>query len=228
MGFLDREIKLLGEEVPEKFKEKKILLFGVGGVGSYALEGLVRSGFENITIVDKDIVDETNINRQLVAYQSTIGKEKVEVAKERALDINPNCNIKALTLNFSEETENNFDFSDYDFVIDAIDDVKAKLRIIELAKLANTNIISSMGMGNKLDPTQIQIADIEKTHMDPLAKVIRLGLRKKRLKKVPVVFSTEQPYIKTTPPGSLATVPSVAGLTIASYIINSIIKEINE
>lgn len=224
MGVYDRTERMIGDEI-EKLKNSSVIVFGVGGVGSYVVEALARAGIGKIAIVDKDVVDDSNINRQLVALHSTVGKPKVEVAKERIKDINPDIDVQAFPVCYSAENADSFDLSEYDFVVDAIDMVSSKLKLIEEAKSLDVPIISSMGMGNKLHPERIKIADISKTEMDPLAKVMRTELKKRRIKKVPVVFSDEKPLIRITPPGSISTVPSTAGLLIASYIINSILEK---
>lgn len=224
MGVYDRTERMIGDEI-EKLKNSSVIVFGVGGVGSYVVEALARAGIGKIAIVDKDVVDDSNINRQLVALHSTVGKPKVEVAEERIKDINPDIDVQAFPVCYTAENADSFDLSEYDFVVDAIDMVSSKLKLIEEAKSLDVPIISSMGMGNKLHPERIKIADISKTEMDPLAKVMRTELKKRRIKKVPVVFSDEKPLIRITPPGSISTVPSTAGLLIASYIINSILEK---
>lgn len=225
MSVYERTERLIGEEALDKLKKSKVIVFGVGGVGSFVVEALARAGIGEITVVDKDVVDESNINRQLVALQSTVGKSKVEVAADRIKDINPDIIVTPIQECYTQENADDFDFSEYDFIVDAIDMVPSKLTLIEKAKESGTPIIASMGMGNKLHPEMIKLADISKTEMDPLAKKIRTELRKRRIKKVPVVYSTEQPKARLTPPGSISTVPSSAGLMIASYIINSIVEE---
>ena len=209
----------------EKLKNAKILLFGVGGVGSYTLEMLARSFIGNITIVDGDIVSKSNINRQLVAYQSTVGKSKVEVAKERILDINPNCNVTCIDSFIYPENLANLEFSNYDYIIDAIDTVSTKLAIIEKAKKEEIPVISSMGTGNKFHSELLKITDISKTTVCPLARTMRYELRKRGINHVDVLSSTENP-VKTgsNTPASIAYVPSAAGILIASYVINKIIE----
>lgn len=227
MNIFQREEILIGQKNVELLNNKKVLLFGCGGVGSYTLEGLVRAGIGYITIVDKDVVDVTNINRQLIATQDTIGKDKVEVAKERALSINPNIKIETYKIFFDETTE--IDFSSYDYVIDAIDSVKSKLEIIKRAKEAKVPVISSMGTGNKLNPFKFEIKDISKTTVCPLAKTIRKELKRMNISKVKVLFSTEEPRSPQKDEngitqGSISFVPSVAGLMIASEVINDMIE----
>lgn len=208
----------------EKLKNANILLFGVGGVGSYVLEMLARSFVGHITIVDNDIVQASNINRQLVAYQSTIGLDKVEVAKMRILDINPNCEVTTHKMFVLPENLSFFEFSKYDYIIDAIDTVSAKIAIIEQAKKENVNIISSMGTGNKFHPEFLKIMDLSKTTVCPLARVMRYELRKRNINHVTVLASTEEPVkTKNSTPGSIAYVPSTAGILIASYVLNQIL-----
>lgn len=228
MEIFQREEILIGKENVEILNNKKVLLFGCGGVGSFILEALVRAGVGTIDIVDKDVVDITNINRQLIATYDTIGKDKVEVAKVRALSINPNIIVTTYKIFFDENTTE-IDFSKYDYIIDAIDSVKSKIEIIKRAKEANIPIISSMGTGNKLDPFKFEIKDISKTTVCPLAKVIRKELKNMKIAKVKVLFSTEEPR----PPqksedgiiqGSISFIPSVAGLMIAGEVIKDMIN----
>ena len=214
---------LIGDDL-EKLKKAKILVFGVGGVGSYVVETLARSFVGHITIVDNDVVSRSNINRQLVAYQSTIGKDKVSVSKERILDINPNCVVDTYKTFILPENLSNFAFSEYDYIIDAIDTVTSKLAIIEMAKNKNIPVISCMGTGNKFHPELLKIVDIQKTTICPLARVMRYELRKRNINHVDVLYSTEEP-VKTNNniPGSTAYVPSVAGIMIAGFVVNKII-----
>ena len=229
MDIFQREKLLIGSEKFNNISNKRVIVFGCGGVGSYVIEGLVRAGIKNIDIVDKDIVDETNINRQIIATVDTIGKYKVEVEKERILSINPKANINTFKITFGETNSNLIDFSKYNYVVDAIDDIKAKIEIIKRAKEANVNIISSMGTGNKLNPFEFKICDISKTSVCPLAKVIRKELRSLNIKDVKVLYSTENPLSPSKVDGkivqgSISFVPSVAGLMIASEVINDFIK----
>ena len=184
-----RTKSLIGENALQKLTNSRIAIFGIGGVGGYVAEALIRVGIGEIDLIDNDTINETNLNRQIVALQSTIGQYKVDVMKARALDVNPNIKINTYKTFFSDETINEFDFSKYDYVIDAIDSVKSKLLLIETAKNLNIPIISSMGTGNKLDPTKFQIADISKTSVCPLARVIRQELKKRNIKNVNVLFS---------------------------------------
>ena len=214
---------LIGNDL-EKLKKAKILVFGVGGVGSYIVETLARSFVGHITIVDNDVVSRSNINRQLVAYQSTIGKDKVSVSKERILDINPNCIVDTYKTFILPENLSNFEFLDYDYIIDAIDTVTSKLAIIEMAKTKNVPVISCMGTGNKFHPELLKIVDIQKTSICPLARVMRYELRKRNINHVDVLYSTEEPYkTNNSIPGSTAYVPSVAGILIAGFVVNKII-----
>lgn len=223
---------LIGENNIKKLNKANIIVFGVGGVGSYVVEGLVRSGIENITIVDSDKVNETNINRQLIALNSTIGKYKVDVLEERIKDINPNCNVTKYNIFYLPENNNIIDLSKYDYVIDCIDTVTAKINIIERCYNLGIKIISCMGMGNKLNPLDIKISDINKTSVCPLARTIRYELRKRNIKKLKVCYSLEEPIKNDDKivengkviPGSASFVPSVAGLIIASEVIKDIIN----
>lgn len=218
---------LIGKENIEKLRDKKIAIFGLGGVGSFVTEGIIRCGIKNLILVDNDEISPSNINRQLYALQSTIGKKKTDLAKERCLDINPLANIQTFNLFYLEETQNQIDLSDCDYIIDAIDTVSAKLLLIENAKKLNVPIISSMGTGNKLNPFAFQIADIFKTSVCPLARTMRYELKKrgynsKTLKNLKVIFSTENPASSIRPPASISFVPSVAGLMIASEVIKDL------
>jgi len=226
---------LLGKEAIEKLGKCRVAVFGIGGVGGHCAEALIRSGLGEIDIIDNDKVCLTNLNRQIFATHSSIGKLKVKVAKDRLLDINPNAKINCYNTFYTPETKNEFDFTKYDYIVDAIDTVVGKLSLIEQAKSANTPIICSMGAGNKLDPTLFEIADISKTSVCPLARVIRVELKKRKIKGVKVVYSKEPPIrpAKTdsneTPnqgkhqiPGSNAFVPSVAGLIMASEVIKDL------
>lgn len=218
---------LIGKENIEKLRDKKIAIFGLGGVGSFVTEGIIRCGIKNLILVDNDEISPSNINRQLYALQSTIGKKKTDLAKERCLDINPLANIQTFNLFYLEETQNQIDLSDCDYIIDAIDTVSAKLLLIENAKKLNVPIISSMGTGNKLNPFAFQISDIFKTSVCPLARTMRYELKKrgynsKTLKNLKVLFSTEIPASSIRPPASISFVPSVAGLMIASEVIKDL------
>lgn len=224
-----REKLLIGSEGLERLKAARVAVFGVGGVGSYTAEALARGGVGHITLIDNDTVNITNINRQLIALHSTIGQRKAEVAKQRILDINPECEVTALPIFY---TESEVDLTQFDWIADAIDSVSAKLALVENAHKLGVNIISSMGTGNKLDATKLVVTDISKTSMCPLAKIMRVELRKRGIMHHKVVYSTEQPVAhkaqseedesrrKTI--GSISYVPPVAGLIMAGEIIRGI------
>jgi len=225
---------LIGKSGIEKLSKAKVLIFGIGGVGSYVVEALARSGVGTLTLVDNDEVVISNINRQLVALHSTVGKFKTEVAKERIKDINPDILVHTYQTFYNVETSDLFDFKEYDYIVDAIDTVSSKLLIIEQAKVANTPSISCMGAGNKLDATRFEITDIAKTSVCPLAKTIRLELRKRKIKKVKVLYSKEPPIkiIETAKEakgkqtvGSISYAPATAGLMIAGEVIKELINE---
>ena len=232
---------LLGEGSINILKSKTILVFGCGGVGSYVIEGLVRTGISNFIIVDNDIVSKSNINRQIIATANTVGKSKVEVTKERILSINPSSNVKTFETFILEDSLETICFENVDYVVDCIDTISGKIAIIKKAKELNIPIISSMGTGNKLDPLQFKITDISKTSVCPLAKVMRYELKKRNIKNVKVLFSTEIPIdlsnnelekkllqdeasVKHQIPGSVSFVPSIAGLLIAREIILDLLK----
>ncbi|WP_097006109.1 tRNA threonylcarbamoyladenosine dehydratase [Lacrimispora amygdalina] len=238
---------LLGEDAMKRLSEAKVAVFGIGGVGGYVVEALVRSGVRSFVLVDDDKVCLTNINRQIIATRKTVGKYKVEVMKERILEINPDAEVEMHKCFFLPENAGDFSFQDYDYVVDAVDTVTAKLQLVMQAKEAGVPVISCMGAGNKLDPTRFEVADIYKTSVCPLAKVMRRELKKRGVKKLKVVYSKEIP---TRPiedmsiscrtncicppgaahkcterrdiPGSLAFVPSVAGLIIAGEVIKDL------
>lgn len=224
---------LVGKDNMQTLHESHVAVFGVGGVGSFVCESLIRAGVGSLTIVDYDTVDITNVNRQLMALPSRVGEVKVEVLKERLLTINPDATVHAINGMYLEDTKDQIFNPSWDFCVDAIDMVTAKLLLIEQCKEHNVPIICSMGTGNKLDPTKFEIADISKTHTCPLAKVMRKELKQRRIKKVPVVFSTELPRKplfapvegEKIPPASISFVPSVAGLTLASYVVRQLIGE---
>ena len=232
-NFTTRTGLIIGEDGIEKLKNSNVIVFGVGGVGSFAAEAIARAGVGNLTIVDFDDVDITNINRQIPALHSTVGKLKVEVMKDRILDINPDINIKAICEKYNKETSDKILVEDYDYVVDAIDMVTSKIHLIETCNKKGLEIISSMGMGNKVDPTKIVVTDIYKTSMCPLAKVMRKELKDRRIKNLKVVYSTEQPRElkkkimngKKVTPGSISFVPSVGGLTIASVVVNDLLNK---
>ncbi len=219
-----RTALLIGEDSLNKLNNKKIALFGVGGVGSYVAEALARCGVGHLTIVDKDVVDVTNINRQLIALSSTIGKPKAEVAKQRILDINPDVQVDAVCSFFNSETADSFNFEEFDYIIDAIDTVTSKLIIIEKARKAGTPVISCMGTGGKINPSLFEVTDIKKTHTCPLAKVMRKELKERGIDSLKVVFSPEMPIKSKDVIPSISFVPSSAGLLIASEAIKDLIK----
>lgn len=223
---------LIGEDSIQKLQNSRVAIFGIGGVGGYTVEALVRSGVGTLDLIDNDSVCITNLNRQIIATHKTLGQNKVDVAKERALDINPNIKINTYNTFYNNESQHLFKFSKYDYIVDAIDTVEGKLSLIENAKKYNIPIICAMGAGNKMDPTKFEVTDISKTTVCPLARVIRNELKKRHIKKVKVVFSTEPPIkpqkteeesYKKTIPGSNAFVPPVVGLIIAGEVIKDLI-----
>ena len=225
---LSRLEMLIGGEAVSKLSGKKVIVFGVGGVGGYVCESLARSGVGQIDIVDNDTVSVSNINRQIIALHSTIGKDKVEIMKERMIDINPEIKVNTYKMFFTPENSSEIDFSSYDYVIDAIDTVKSKIELCVICDRLGINLISSMGTGNKLDPTAFKVSDIYKTSVCPLARAVRNELKKRGIKKLKVVYSTENPVlnteVKARVPASSAFTPSVAGLIIASEVIKDLIK----
>lgn len=226
---------LIGEEGVQKLAGSKVIVFGIGGVGSYVVEALARCGIGSLTLVDDDVVAVTNMNRQLIALHSTIGQPKTKAAKERIHDIDPEIIVHTYETFYGPKTKEFFDFSEYDYVVDAIDTVTSKLTLIEEAYRTGTRIISCMGTGNKLDPSMFEITDISKTNTCPLAKVVRTELRKRGIKRCKVLFSKELPVksLKSTGetkgstdrpvPGSISFVPSVAGLMIAGEVVRDIL-----
>lgn len=216
---------IIGEDGTEKLGNSSVLLFGVGGVGSYVAEALARAGVGTLTLVDNDIVDVTNINRQIQALHSSIGRPKAQVMAERIRDINPDCNVTAVECFFMPDTSEQFDFSEYDYVVDAIDTVTGKLAVIEKAYRQNVPVISSMGTGNKLDSSAFRIERIEKTRVCPLAKVMRKELRSRGIEGVKVLYSEEEPikHQGGRTPGSISFVPSAAGLMIAGQVVRDIL-----
>ena len=239
---------LFGPEAMEHLRGCRVAVFGIGGVGGYTVEALARSGIGALDLIDDDKVCLTNLNRQLHATRKTVGQYKVDVAEERVRDINPDCRVTAWKTFYLPETRDMFDFSRYDYVVDAIDTVTGKLALIEQAQAAGTPIISAMGAGNKLDPTAFRVADIYKTSIDPLARVIRRECRKRGIRHLKVVFSTEEPTrpledpaiscrshcvcppgtrkctVRRDIPGSTAFVPSVAGLIIAGEVVRDLCR----
>ena len=225
----EREAMLIGEDSVELLGKSCVALFGVGGVGSYAAEALARCGVGKIVLIDHDRVSKSNINRQLCALESTVGSPKVQVVGARLRDINPNAEIVERQEFFLPENSHEFDFSEYVFVIDAIDTVSGKLEIARLATESGTPMISCMGTGNKLDPTAFRVTDISKTSVCPLARTVRTLCRKHGIKKLRVLWSDEEPSGSTLPdangrnvPGSISFVPSVAGLMIAGEVVRTL------
>ncbi len=214
-----RTALLLGEEGVEKLKRAKVAVFGIGGVGSFCAEALARGGVGALTFVDKDAVEESNLNRQLVALTSTIGQDKAEVMKARVKDIAPDCEAEAKSVFYLPETAEEFDLSSYDFIADCIDNVTAKICLIERARKANVPVISAMGAGNKLHPELLKIAPVEQTSVCPLARVMRKELAKRGVKGVLCVYSTEEPVQKSVEVGSCSFVPSIMGLMMAGEIV---------
>ena len=223
---------LLGQEGVEKLKKSRVAVFGVGGVGGYVVEALARSGVGTLDLIDNDVVSLSNINRQIIALHSTVGRLKTEVAAERAKDINPNITVHTHNVFYLPETAAQFDFSAYDYVVDAIDTVSGKIALVEQAKAANVPIISAMGAGNKIDPTAFLVADVSQTTVCPLARVMRRELKKRGIEHLKVVYSQEEPIpVKTVDeetgkpiPASVAFVPSVVGLILAGEVIKDLIK----
>ena len=215
---------LIGKEAIKKLQNSKVAIFGIGGVGSYVVEALARVGIEKFILVDKDIVDETNINRQIIATKKTIGISKVEVAKTRILEINTNAKVETYQEFFMPESKDIID-NTVNYIVDAVDTVTAKIELVIRANKANIPIISSMGTGNKLDATKFEVTDIYKTSVCPLAKVMRKELKNRGIKKLKVVYSKEEPIKQQgRTPGSISFVPSVAGLILAGEVIKDIIK----
>lgn len=225
-NFLNRTELLIGTDNVKKLQKSHVAVFGIGGVGSYTVEALVRAGIYNISIIDNDIIDITNINRQLIADTSVIGKSKVEVEKERLLKINPELNIKTYMEFYDSSKNDKLISSSYDYIVDAIDNINSKISLIVSAKHSNIPIISSMGTGNKLNPALFEVSDIYKTSMCPLAKIIRKELRKNNIQNLKVVYSKEKPVVQNFDViPSISFVPSVCGLLIAGEVINDIIKK---
>lgn len=232
--WFSRTEMLIGKESIERLKQSSVAVFGIGGVGGYVVEALARSGVGNLHLIDNDTISLTNINRQIIATHETIGMQKTAVAKERILSINPACKVFTYDVFYSPETSNEFDFSKFDYIVDAIDTVTGKISLVMQAQEYGTTIISSMGTGNKMDPTKFQVADIYKTSVCPLAKVMRHELKKRGVKKLKVVYSEEQPIMhksesdeniigRRSVPASNSFVPPVAGLIIAGEVIKDII-----
>ena len=233
-----RSQMLLGNDGLETLRNAKVILFGVGGVGSFTAEALGRSGIGAITLVDSDTVAETNLNRQILALRSTVGRPKVEVMRERILDIHPECDVKIFREFVTKEDLDRFDLASYDYIVDAVDTVSVKIALAETAYRLGVPILSCMGTGNKLDPTRFTVTDIYKTSVCPLARVMRQELRKRNIPKLKVVYSTEEPRTpladpengeippagKWQTPGSVPFVPSVAGLIAAGEVVRDLLK----
>ena len=215
---------LIGKDGVEKLKKSKVAIFGLGGVGSYVVEALARVGVGNFILVDNDIISETNINRQIIATYKTIGKPKIQIEKERILEINPNAKLKIFKEFFMPESPDFFD-KNVSYIVDAIDTITAKIELVVRAKKMNKPIISCMGTGNKLDPTKFEVTDIYKTSVCPLAKVMRKELKNRKIDNLKVLYSKEEPIKLNNKqvPGSISFVPSVAGLIIAGEVIKDII-----
>lgn len=236
MNQFSRTELLIGAQGVECLKNARVAVFGVGGVGGYTVEALARSGVGTLDLIDDDKVCLTNLNRQIIAEHSTIGRYKVEVARERILDINPNINVHIYKMFYMPETADFFDFSQYDYVVDAIDTVTGKIQLVMQAKDTNTPIISSMGAGNKMDPAAFKVADLYDTKVCPLAKVMRRELKKRGIQRLKVVYSEEVPAVLSEEaldsdkdtrkriPGSIAFVPSVAGLILAGEVVKDILR----
>lgn len=218
-----RTLSLLGEEAVDKLKNSAVAVFGLGGVGSYAVEGLVRAGIGSLLLVDGDVVSLSNINRQLYALQSTIGKDKTEIAHKRCLDVNPECIVDSRREYVTSENIVDFPLEKCSYAVDAVDDVKAKKAVILRCKELNIPVISSMGTGNKLDPSRLKITDIYKTSVCPLARVMRHDLRQLGVEGLKVLYSEEAPVVSCHPPASISFVPSVAGLMIAGEVVRDIL-----
>ena len=230
--YFSRTTLLIGDVCLNKLKNSRVAIFGIGGVGCYAVEALARSGIGHLDLIDNDKFAPSNLNRQLYATRNTLGKFKTEVAKERLAEINPDITVKTYNCFFTPETSDQFDFDKYDYIIDAIDTVTGKIELITKAKEHNVPIICSMGAGNKMHPEMFGITDISKTSVCPLAKVIRQELKKRRIKNVKVVYSKEIPIktakfdekTKKSVPGSIAFVPSVVGLILAGEVVKDLIE----
>ncbi len=228
---------LYGAEAMEKLAASRVAVFGIGGVGGYVVEALARSGVGALDLIDNDKVSLTNINRQIIATTKTIGEYKVEVAEKRISEINPECIVKTYKTFFLPETQEEFDFREYDYVVDAIDTVAGKLAIVEKAKKEGVPVISSMGAGNKVNASKFEVADLYKTSVCPLAKVMRRECRKRGIDSLKVVYSKEEPITpvgtieetseKRAIPGSTAFAPSVVGLIIAGEVVNDLVSDIN-
>ena len=220
----ERTEKLIGKKAIKKLEDSKIIIYGIGGVGSYIVEGLVRAGIGNLVLVDPDNISVTNINRQIHSNIKTVGKSKIEVMKERILEINPKANVEIYNPKKLEFKEENLIDDSFSYVIDAVDTVKTKISIIEKAKTIGIPVISAMGTGNKLEANKFEIADIYKTDVCPLARTMKKELRKRNIKDVKVVYSKEETIIKEKTPASISYVPAICGMIIAGEVIKDILK----
>ena len=232
MEEFSRNELLIKKEGIETLQNSTVAVFGVGGVGGFVIEALVRAGIGTIHIVDHDTVSISNLNRQIIATHQRIDRKKVDVMKERILSINPYCNVKIYDDFFLPETANHFPFDEFDYIVDAVDTVTAKIKLVEISQEKKIPIISSMGTGNKLDPTKLEVTDIYKTSICPLARVMRRELKKRKIPALKVVYSTEKPIETDAPvdpethkktPGSISFVPSCAGLIIASVVVRDLL-----
>ena len=231
-----RTAMLLGEGAVEKLTKARVAIFGIGGVGGYTLEALARAGVGQLDLIDSDTVSRSNINRQILATQSTVGMPKVEAGRRRVLDINPDCQVRTWEIFYTPETADQFDFTEYDYIVDAIDTVTGKLQLVKAAQEAGTPIICCMGTGNKLDASAFEVSDISKTTMCPLARIMRKELNKRGIKHLKVVYSKEEALSPTgweeeakllgkrQIPGSVAFVPGAAGLILAGEVISDLVK----
>lgn len=224
---------LLGHEGVDRLKGSAVIVFGVGGVGGYTVEALARAGVGHIAVVDSDTVSESNINRQIIATSATVGRKKVDVIEERIHEISPDIKVEKYDIFFENDVKCKIDFTKYDYIVDAIDSVSSKVLLIECANKAGVPVISSMGTGNKLDPTAFRVADISKTKVCPLARAVRTRLRKIGINHLKVVYSEEEPHVTAAdgerlPPASVSFVPGVAGLILAGQIIVDLAAEKNE
>ncbi len=226
-GIFDRTEKLIGKSGLEILKNARVILFGVGGVGSFVAEALIRSGVGFLTIVDKDVIDPTNLNRQIMANVKTVGMKKVDVMARRLMSINPLSIVHPMYKCYMPENAHEFHLQDYDYVIDAVDMVTAKIDLVVRSQDNKVPIISCMGTGNKMDASRFNITDIYETSVCPLAKVMRKELRERGIKSLKVLYSTEAPMIRESPPGSIAFVPSVAGLLIAGEVVRDLLAANN-
>ena len=219
----ERTERIMGSEALCRLAEAHVAVFGLGGVGGHAAEALARAGVGALSLIDMDTVDETNLNRQLVALRSTIGRNKTDVLAERIADIDPDCRVTKYTMFYLPETADAIDISRFDYVIDAVDTVAAKICLVEKSREAGVPIICSMGTGNRLDPSKLMVTDIGRTSGDPLAKAVRVELRKRGIEHLPVVFSEELPVkTGTRAPGSAPFVPAAAGLLLASHVVREL------